>query len=122
MTDIIDSLSNRIMSYKEVDSIFINSGYNEKDFCNFVSKICLLYMLEDKSYYNICDVVMNNIYVFMLNNDEIQNSGFPESALSIYYAFDEGEYKHKKEDLHLENPEIMYTIPLLKEIQKKYIL
>ena len=121
MEKIFNLLSKKIFKYSKIKSIFLDTKLNEIDFCNLLSILCLKFMLTNNTSYNLCDVVMNNLYVFMLTNNKIGNSKFPEPAFSIYLAFDEGEYYHVNDSLGT-NQKIMYTIPMLDEIKIKFDL
>ncbi len=72
--------------------------------------------IEDNVSYTDADYAMTNIWSHMVDYVMREDIVFPEPALTIYNAFDQGEYDHGDD----RNPIDKYTMRSLEKVQKRH--
>ena len=113
LDEIIANASEGPLTRATVESFCVASGISFAAFCDEFSRVVATGYFHGRLDFSFCDGAINNLYGFMMT--EMTEAPFPAYAYSVFLAFDEGEYHHRKDPPNA-SPEELYTKPMIAEI------
>lgn len=122
MERILVELSDGIISANQVSNILGNPKEFPTALIEELSIETALKYWKEKISYEAADCIMNNLYLFWVNDDYfVKTYPFTDVAWECFEAFDAGEYYRANDDKSI-SPDIKYTKPLIEELLKSRLL
>ncbi len=94
---------------EELAARFDASGLTHQEFCDAFARRVAVRYLEGSLGFGAADAAINNLYCYALRPPELEPGPY---MLSIYRAFDDGEYAHPGDSPSISS-EARYTRPQL---------
>jgi hypothetical protein len=102
----------RAPSTEEIEAYAKKLGVTVEDALNSIALTLARRYDEGEMKFFECDIAVNSLYSWcLLKRDRV----LPEPALSVFVAFDEGEYRHSG-DADDVDTEVKYTRPMIKQL------
>ncbi|MFL6505596.1 MAG: hypothetical protein ACJ8KC_09285, partial [Candidatus Udaeobacter sp.] len=112
LDDIIRNAADQPFDATEVSALCKELSMSLEEFTDAVSRIIATRYSGRQLDFGFCDAVMNHLYAFTTKRGE---EPMPPYALSVFIAFDEGEYSHP-DDPAGSLPETLYTRPMIADV------